>query len=49
MGGGRKLGWGLLGLVTAVPLLSVALVARMRVMPPPTTAFMERAELERGA
>jgi monofunctional biosynthetic peptidoglycan transglycosylase len=49
MGVGRKLGWGLLGLVTAVPLLSVALVAPMRVMPPPTTAFMERAKVERGA
>jgi monofunctional biosynthetic peptidoglycan transglycosylase len=49
MGVGRKIAWGFTILVTGVLLSSIGLVAPLRWVPPPTTAFIERAGAERGA
>jgi monofunctional biosynthetic peptidoglycan transglycosylase len=49
MGVGRKIAWGFTGLVTLFLLLSVGLVAPLRFLPPPTTAFIARASVLRGA
>lgn len=48
MGAGRKAVWGLSGVVVATLALTAALVAPFRWLPPPTTAFIEQARLERA-
>ena len=48
MGVGRKIAWGLTGLVAAPLVLGVGLVAPLRWLPPPTTSFIESAVALRG-